>query len=100
MKNSIRATLMLAGSTLALAAGSGAAHAACAPTTNPATGDTVTCSGTSTTAISGGLSENVAVLVQDGATLEVTGSSAISLFSGANITNRGDLPLSFSSKRS
>lgn len=67
---------------------SGSAHAACLPTTNPTSGDTVTCSGTSTTPVTAaGGSIDVRVNVDPGATLDVsTGAHGILVRDQSRVT--------------
>lgn len=67
------------------------ARAQCVPTTSPASGDTVTCTGASTTPISGGASDNVTVDIETGASLETTTGDAIGLGDNGTITNDGTL---------
>src|SRR5688572_11345188 len=56
------------------------ARADCTPTTTPTTGETVTCTDTSTTAVSAQAgATDVTVNLMDGAVLNVTGSSAVTV---------------------
>src|SRR6516162_1997953 len=62
-----------------------AAEAECIPTTTPTTGQTVDCSGASSTPVEAGPGQtDITVNIRDGATL-TTGGPAISLFDGSSI---------------
>jgi uncharacterized protein with beta-barrel porin domain len=68
------------------------AVAACVPPGNTiSSGDTVTCSGTDTVAVGDGSQNNVTVNVLPGATLNVSGGSAINLQNTNTITNAGNI---------
>jgi uncharacterized protein with beta-barrel porin domain len=67
-----------------------AAFAACTPTPNPPDGGVVTCTGVSTTQITGSqFGVNVTVNIQNGAQLNVNSGNAISLDAGARVTLNG-----------
>jgi outer membrane autotransporter protein len=72
---------------------SGAAAAACAPNTTPATGQNVTCTGTTTTgsvaAVAG--SQNVTITVAPGATFSTNATRAFSVEDASTITNNGTI---------
>ncbi len=68
---------------------SGQALAQCAPTTSPTGGETINCTGTSSTGIDNTNASNVTVNVSGGAMLQTPGSHAINLGTGTTVNVTG-----------
>src|SRR5688572_28862397 len=75
------------------------ARADCAPTTTPTTGETVTCTDTSTTAVTAQAgATNVTVNIMDGALLSITGSTAVTVGDSSTINLYGSASVSSTSE--